>query len=116
MKKMMEEFQQSAGENKVRFVLTTPIAHEELTPPSLDSTNRHAQVALYAKAIQELASKREAAFVDLFEFLDNSKRTRSFPPITEDGIHLTAYGYRRAAEALAASFGWEPRAWRIGIT
>ena len=29
------------------------------------------------------------------------------PPLTDDGIHLNGYGYRRAAEIIAMGLNWE---------
>ena len=53
-------------------------------------------------------------FIDLFAGLDRSKLAPALPPFTENGLHLNRYGYRRAAEVIAAGLGWEPHAWRVG--
>jgi len=117
LEKLMDTVQESSGTtNKVRFILLTPIPHEKLPPPLPDPAKHNQQLALYAKAIRELAAKRGAAFVNFLELLDKGPRLSSLPPLTDDGIHLNDYGYRRAAESLALGLKWSIRNWRIGIT
>ncbi len=116
LEKLMETIQQVSGEPKVRFVLLSPIPHEKLPAPLPDPAKHNEQLSLYTKAIQELARRRGAEFVSLFDLLATNNRSRSLPPMTDDGIHLTAYGYRRATEALAEGLRWNKRFWRIGIT
>ena len=36
-------------------------------------------------------------------------------PMTDNGIHLTDYGYRRAAEMIGMGLRWRHSAWRFGI-
>ena len=36
-------------------------------------------------------------------------------PITDNGIHLNAWGYRLAANAMSTSLGWKRRMWRYSI-
>ncbi len=116
LEKLMDTVQEVSGEGKVRFVLMSPIAHEKLPPPLPDPARHNQQLALYAKAVENLAQKRQAQFVSLFGLLHETNRPASFPPMTDDGIHLTAYGYRRVAEAVGAGLWWNLRFWRIGIT
>src|SRR6185436_8275283 len=51
----------------------------------------------------------------LLILLDNSRFPPPIEALTDNGIHLTAYGYRRAAEALAQGLGWQSHTWRLGI-
>ena len=115
LEKLMDTIQQISGETKVRFVLLGPVPHEKL-PPLPDPSRHNEQLAAYSKALENLARKRETAFVAFFELLNEVRSGRSFPPGTDDGIHLTGYGYRRAAEALAEGLHWNKRFWRVGIT
>jgi len=117
MNRLMDTIQELSGStNQVRFVLLNPIKHEKLAPPLPDPAKHNELLALYTKAIKELAEKRKARFVNLFELLDNNQLPPPYAPLTDNGIHLTAYGYRRAAEALAMGLNWYPHAWRAGIT
>ena len=115
MEKLMDTIQQIAGETKVRFVLLSPIPHEKLPPPLPDPAKHNEQLALYTKEIKELAAKRNAWFINLFGVLGNPKNP-SEVHITDDGIHLTDYGYRRAMEVLPYGLKWRNRNWRAGIT
>ena len=117
LEKLMDAIQESSGTtNKVRFILISPIPHEKLPPPLPDPAKHNQQLTLYANAIRDLAKKRDAAFVNFFELLNKGTRGDSLPPLTDDGIHLNDYGYRRAAESLALGLKWSIRNWRIGIT
>jgi putative heme-binding domain-containing protein len=114
MKQLMDAITSSAGSD-VRFVIVSPIRHEKLPPPLPEPAPHNEQLAIYTKALQEIAGERKARFVNLFDLLDNSKLPGAYEPLTDNGIHLTAYGYRRAAEALAVGLGWEAHIWRFGI-
>src|SRR2546421_5421968 len=117
LEKLMDTIQQiSAPTNQVRFVLLGPILHEKLSPPLPDPSKQNEQLKLYTQVIQEIAQKRQAVFVPFFDLLNGANYNRSFPPATDDGVHLTDYGYRRAAEALGEALRWNMRFWRLGIT
>ncbi|MCI0744064.1 MAG: HEAT repeat domain-containing protein [Verrucomicrobia subdivision 3 bacterium] len=105
-----------AGTNRVRFVLVSPIKHEKLAPPLPDPARHNELLAACTRAIAEIAKERNAHFVNMFELLDNSRFPQPQPPLTDNGIHLTAYGYRRAAETLLRGLRWGAHAWRIGVT
>ena len=114
--KLIDAIQQNAGDTKLRWVLLSPIAHEKRPPPLPAPSKHNAQLALYTKAIKDLAALRGTHFVNLFEALDQSKFKVAVPPLTDNGIHLNDYGYRRAAEAIRAALNWNRRFWRYGIT
>ncbi len=116
MNQLMDTIQQLSGDKKVRFVLMSPFRHEKMPAPLPDPTVHNQQLELYSKAIEEIAAKRAAHYVNLFKTLDNRVFGLSAPPITDDGIHLTSYGYRRAAEVLAGGLNWNLPGWRFGIT
>src|SRR5213075_3234375 len=46
---------------------------------------------------------------------DFSKILPPPPPLTDDGIHLNSYGYRRAAEVVGMGLNWEAHVWRVGL-
>jgi putative heme-binding domain-containing protein len=115
LNKLVDAIQQNAGVTQIRFVLLSPIPHEKLPPPLPDPTRHNEQLTAYTKAIKEIAAKRNAHFVDLFAALDFSRFIPPPPPITDDGIHLNSYGYRRAAEVIAMGLKWEAHVWRVGL-
>ena len=92
-----------------RLVLLSPIMHEKLPGPLPAPTKHNEQLALYTKATQEMAEQRKAHFVSLFEpylfdrFALGSNGIEQ--SITDDGIHLTFYGYFKAASRIVTSLG-----------
>ncbi|HXE54507.1 MAG TPA: SGNH/GDSL hydrolase family protein [Tepidisphaeraceae bacterium] len=95
-----------------RLVLVSPIRHENLGPPLPDPAAHNRNIQLYCAAIKKIAAERHAAYVDLFNAL---KEGRGSAPLTSDGIHLTARGYRAAAAAFEGAMGYSPRDWNVAI-
>lgn len=87
-----------------RLVLLSPMPFEKTdSPHAPDLTARNADVAAYAKAVQEIARQRGAVYVDLFTPL--SQRLQSSPRLTDNGLHLNATGLREVASLVAAALG-----------
>jgi len=81
---------------KVRFVLLSPIRHEDLraTRPTLPDPTRHNELlAQYTKVIEELAQERGGRFWDTRVLLDPD----SYGQLTDNGIHLNETGYFQLA-------------------
>ncbi len=114
--KLLDAIQTICANGPVRFVLLSPIRHENLGAPLPDPTEHNLQLALYTRAIDEIATERKATFISLYDNLLGDG-TRTHPPraFTDDGIHLTANGYLRLAEAVEKRFVWEPNIWRVEI-
>jgi len=84
-----------------RVVLISPIPHErsDLGPGSSEIAARHNQVLpLYRAAIQKAAEARGHLYIDLSGLSGPA-------PITDNGIHLNALGYREFARVVAAALG-----------
>ncbi len=105
---LMDAIQESgkASVPSVRFVLLSPIRHEDLraTRPGLpDPAEHNRMLAEYSKAIEELAKERGGRFLD-FSYL---------PPknlqVTENGIHLSEQGYYPASVIFARELVIEDR-------
>jgi putative heme-binding domain-containing protein len=94
------------GVSAPRVVLVSPIAHEDLRSPHLpDGKANNARLALYAKAIAEVAAERKVPFVDLFG-PSQALYAKAKSPLTVNGIHPTDNGDRALAEVIdAALFG-----------
>jgi len=103
MLQLMDAIQSVTTNRQVRFILLSPIRHEEMGMDAREIAKHNETLAQYTKALQEIANSRNCAFVSLFDALGNSKKTG---PLTDNGIHLTARGYARAAEAIAQGLGW----------
>jgi glucose/arabinose dehydrogenase len=91
-----------------RLVLLSPIKHEKLAAPLPDPAKHNEQIASYRSAVEGIASAKKLHFVDL-SFAPVSSRAAG-PPTTENGIHLTDFGYVQAAslieKSLFGSTGW----------
>jgi lysophospholipase L1-like esterase len=87
--------------DKARLVLISPIAHQKMPAPMPDPGAHNRALESYAKAIESAAAKRGCPYIDLFHAPAFS---------TNDGIHLTAEGYRQAADRieLELALGFEP--------
>lgn len=82
----------TVAEIKPRLILLSPIGHEDLARPLPDPTRHNASLALYRDRVRKIARERDAWFVDLFE-PTLSAADYGIDPLTDNGIHPTAYGY-----------------------
>lgn len=83
-----------------RLAFVSPLALERLAPPMPDPAEANHNVKLYADAIAQEASARKAPYLDLLAGM-----AAADAPLTDDGVHLTDYGYSRAADAIAEAAG-----------
>jgi len=107
---------------ETRFILLSPIRHEKLPPPLPDPARHNEMLASYTKTIQGVAEKRGIHFVNLFEVLKDEQFEKesdfTFASITENGIHLSSYGYMVMGSQLAPALGWgakepgKPNSWQ----
>ncbi len=95
-----------------RLVLLAPIPHENLGAPWPDGADHNASLARYARAVGELAAARQARFIPLFEHWQLGRQAAGAAKLTQDGIHLTAAGYRILAEVVEDTLFASPGAWR----
>ena len=105
--------QNYSGKGAPRLVLFSPIAHEDLKSPHLpDGKENNARLALYAKAMAEVARAAGVTFVDLFG-PTRAEYEKNAEPLTLNGIHLNDRGNRIVAEIIdGALFGPRPSAAR----
>jgi len=82
--------------DKARLVLISPIAHQKMPPPMPDPAAHNRDLESYAKVIESAAAKRGCLYIDLFHI--DLFHAPAFA--TNDGIHLTAEGYRQAASRI----------------
>jgi lysophospholipase L1-like esterase len=93
---------------KARMVLLSPMHHEDLGPPLPDPAELNKNLRLYRDALRKVAEQRGYRFVDFYDWLSDGRRASPPVPLTDNGIHLTAYGYWRAAAALERGLGLMP--------
>ena len=100
----------------VRFVLITPIFHENLGEPLPDPSTHNLQLENYANAIKEIADTRNAKWLDLYAWSRDYHKQNGARPLTDNGIHPTPFGYWRIAQFLERGLGLFPALARVGIT
>ena len=92
---------QPNGKSAPRFVLFSPIAHEDLADPNLpDGVANNARLALYGKAIEEVAAAKVTTFVDLFAPTKELYAQIS-EPLTINGIHLNEAGDHQLGQVIS---------------
>lgn len=114
--RLIEAIQAVDPKQPVRFLLLSPIPHEPMGAPLPDPKKHNQQLELYTKAIEEIATQREFAFVNLYKALQSIPRGREPKKLTDNGIHLSEYGYWRLAETIEMELGFAPTDWQISIT
>jgi lysophospholipase L1-like esterase len=99
---------------KARIVLLSPLRQEDLGRPLPDPAEQNKNLRAYADAIRDVAQKRRLTFVDLYDALGDGAREGT--PLTDNGIHLTAFGYWRSAFALEKELDLAAAHWSIQIS
>jgi lysophospholipase L1-like esterase len=80
---------------KARIVLLAPMRLECHPPMLPDPTTQNRNIEAYAAAIRDIARQRGCAFADL-----SPPATEKPAALTDNGIHLTAFGYQYTAARL----------------
>lgn len=101
-------------ETKATIVILSPLKQEDLGKPlpNPDRFNRDRQ--LYSQVLQEVAQSRAYPFVDLYTLLSKAQQA-SGRPFTDNGIHLTNYGYWQTSAVIEEALGWQPPVWNVEI-
>ena len=103
LSKMIDDYRalKPNGKSEPRFVLFTPIAHEDLKDPNLPNGKaNNKRLAKYSQAIKQVSAAEKTEFVDLFTATQALYQS-SAKPLTINGIHLNAEGNRLLAEVIA---------------
>jgi lysophospholipase L1-like esterase len=100
-------------QNKPRLVLLAPIRQEDLGRPLLDPSRQNRNIDLYKAALGKVAEQRRCPLLDLDQIL--GPREGRAGRLTDNGIHLTTYGYWRTAAALERGLGLPPNRWLLEI-
>jgi lysophospholipase L1-like esterase len=102
-------------ETNARIVFIAPNAHEDLGRPLPDPAPHNKDLKLYCDAIAKLAARRQEPFVNLYDLLGKKLQPPAAEPLTDNGMHLTAYGYWRATPVIEQALGLPPRRWQIEL-
>jgi lysophospholipase L1-like esterase len=100
---------------KARIVLFSPPRQEDLGRPLPDPASQNKNLELYRDAIRKVADVRKCAFVDLYNLVESEAKAKLPVFLTDNGMHLTAYGYWRAAGAVERGLGTSPPHWRMEL-
>jgi lysophospholipase L1-like esterase len=111
----LETLLETLAPTKARLVLLSPQRQEDLGRPLADPTAHNKDLRLYADAIRDVAKKRGALFVDLFELLPDRAKATPAAPLTDNGIHLTPQGYWKSTTALEQGFGLPEASWHVAL-
>lgn len=114
MHTLIQAIEDIAGKD-VRFVFIGPLAHEKLAAPLPDPARHNEELRWYNEAMRKLANEKRAPFVDLMREMGPSSQGLAVPAWTDDGIHLTPFGYWRVARSIEQSLGLSS-IWRFGIS
>ena len=100
-----------------RLVLLSPLRHEKLGGAWPDPTAHNSQLALYAKAVGEIAAARRARFVSLYDLLPAGSSVPGAEKLTDNGLQPTPHGYRVIAEVIEDQLFGDSRrgAWRTSV-
>jgi lysophospholipase L1-like esterase len=111
--KGLETLLDALAPTKARVVLLSPLKQEDLGRPLPDPAAINKNLRLYADAIRDTAKKRGHLFVDLYDLL--GKDAEKGHPLTDNGIHMTAYGYWRSAIVLERALGLPETVWSLEV-
>ncbi|MDX1681449.1 MAG: SGNH/GDSL hydrolase family protein, partial [Akkermansiaceae bacterium] len=90
------------GESAPTLTLVSPIAFQDLSDlyGTPDGTTQNANLAIYTKAMEQVADAKKVAFINLFAPTSQWFKD-SDAPLTRDGALLTDEGYAKLAPVLA---------------
>ncbi len=107
------------GSSAVRMILVSPIAYENLGKLTPRWEERNGQLQRYSRAMEEVASRLEVPFVDLFEPTRSMMAESGTRRLTTNGIHLNEYGYwavsRALYDGLVAGAPDKAEPWRVTL-
>lgn len=105
---------------QARMVLLEPFPLEDLGPPLPNPTEANKNIALYAEAIRKLAAERNLISITDYKpsggyLTDGSGKKEFRETLTDNGVHLTPYGYWKLAPKLAEKLGVPARNWNVQV-
>ncbi|MEW4454698.1 SGNH/GDSL hydrolase family protein [Bremerella sp. JC817] len=94
-----------------RIVMILPLPMENLGEPLPNPEQYNQNVELYSKAISEIAYDRGHPFVNASKAVSGYKPQESGDPafLTDNGLHLTGYGYWKLAPVMTSRIGLSPK-------
>jgi lysophospholipase L1-like esterase len=103
------------AQTKARIVLLAPLRQEDLDRPLPEPAAQNKNLRLYRDVLRQAAEKRGYPFVDLYDLLGPDAKVKPDGPLTDNGMHLTVYGYWWSAAALEQGLGLTASNWRVEV-
>lgn len=104
------------GETAARMVLVTPLRHENPGPPLPAPAEYNQSLAVYRDAILQTADDRQLPVLDMYSLVSGDDASPApIDRLTDNGLHLTGYGYWRAALHIARELGDKPPLWTVDL-
>jgi hypothetical protein len=100
------------GKSAPRVMLITPIAHEQSDLP-VDTVAHNEQLKAYSAAMQEIANARGLTCIDLFTPTLKQMQLHPSQKLTENGVHLNAYGYWAVSQLILEQLTAQFPVWTI---
>ena len=113
--KGLNDLLDSLAPAKARIVLISPPPHEKLGPPLPDPAEQNKNLGLYRDALREVATQRKLDFFDLYKEWSQVAPPDNKFPLTDDGIHLSSWGYGVTAGLLPTKAAEKSKEWRIDV-
>jgi len=106
--KQYEKLLDDLKPTNARYVLISPLDHLQFSERHPDPSVYNTKAKLYRNAIQKLAEKREAGFVDLTGPLGTKAPLGTLDApistpgeyLSDTGVHLNAFGYKTIAQVI----------------
>lgn len=108
----LDKLLDTLAKTKARIVLLAPLRQEDLGRPLPDPAQHNRDLRLYRDVLQQAAGRRGYSFVDLYDLIGDGDKAA---PLTDNGIHLTPFGYWRVAVDLEKGLGLKPARWLIDL-
>src|SRR5258706_5277716 len=112
LERLVDAINPVGSNGPVRFVVLSPIRHENMGAPLPDPEPHNRQLDVYTDSLKEFAQKHHFAFVSLMDLPGSKSKPGR---LTDNGIHLTEFGYQVASDSIAAGLGWNPNSWQVSI-
>lgn len=111
--------QQYNGDSEVKLILVSPVAYENHATLTPAQQKRNAELKAYTQAMGEVAAAAKVPFVDLHTTSRYLMDEPEGPKLTNNGIHLSPYGYWAMSHSffsqLTADSGAVRQSWQLKI-
>jgi lysophospholipase L1-like esterase len=114
----LEQLLTTIGETGAKILLISPTRLEYVGPPLPDPVEQNARLLMYRKAMEQFAAEQQIGFIDFYQPLGDQAISQTVRPairdrLTDNGMHLNAYGHWRTAPLLAKKLKVPQGVWEM---